>query len=80
MPNIAQQDYLRIAINDIEEFTASEKAEIRRAAENGVVMDVILYDPTFMSESRIISHGPQSKTVVFYDWANGEVVYASYAE
>lgn len=80
MPNIAQQDYLRIAINDIEEFTASEKAEIRRAAENGVVMDVILYDPTFMSESRIISHDPQSKTVVFYDWAKAKVVYASYAE
>lgn len=80
MPNIAQQDYLRIAIEDIEELTASEKAEIRRAAENGVVMDVILYNPTSMSESRIISHTPTHKTVVFYDWANAEVVYASYAE
>ena len=46
MPQIAQQDYIRIEVSASSvtsgELTASEKAEIKKAVENGTIWDVLM--------------------------------------
>lgn len=45
MPQIAQQDYIRIEISGNSVLTASEKAEIKKAVENGTIWDVLMVSP-----------------------------------
>lgn len=46
MPQIAQQDYIRIEVSRDSltsgNLTASEKAEVKKAVENGTICDVLI--------------------------------------
>lgn len=42
MPNIAQQDYLRIEVADFKNPTASEIALIKKSVEQGTIFDALI--------------------------------------
>ena len=76
MPNIAQQDYIRISVADMNHITASEKAEIAKYAESGTIMDAIIETPVGIA--RVIAHAPLDKAIVFYNLDDGELGGISY--
>lgn len=55
MPQIAQQDYIRITIADFENITDAEKAEVKKAIANGTIFDVLfVVGTTEVSTSRVV--------------------------
>lgn len=69
MPQIAQQDYIRIEVSSGSvssgELTASEKAEIKKAVENGTIMDVLMVVPG-VETLRIIAVSSASTSIAAY--------------
>lgn len=54
MPNIAQQDYIRIEVQDFDNPTAAEIAELKKAVANGTILDTILVGER--KEARVLAH------------------------
>lgn len=81
MPNIAQQDYLRIPVGEITSPTDAEKKLIKQYAEQGVIMDALIIEGTEgeTGETRVFAHDPVSKKILFFSIAEGafsEIVYS----
>lgn len=74
MPNIAQQDYIRVPIADgtFQEITDEEKAILRSYLSAGVLMDVIIV--TSLGEARVIAYqGGENPEIVFFGLDSGDV-------
>lgn len=54
MPQIAQQDYIRIEIEDITALTDAEKAKIAEKVANGTIFDCLIVTSDYTS--RVIGH------------------------
>lgn len=78
MPSIAQQDYNRIYITDVEALTSQEKQAMQKAVDNGVIMDTIIELPNGIS--RIIASDASSKHAYAYDFVGAGVVTIDYSE
>ena len=67
MPQIAQQDYLRIDIADMEELTSEEKAKLRDAVARNVLFDTIIVDAYSGVQARpIATKGRPVNSVVLF--------------
>ena len=75
MPQIAQQDYLRVEIENAYDITEAEKAQIKKLIENGTIFDVIFYlkPATF---ARVLSY--DGSVITFYDPASSENLEVPY--
>lgn len=89
MPQIAQQDYLRIPVYDITSIRESseEIGAIRKYAEAGLIMDVILEVDVEgeggehgKEEIRPLCHDNLNKTVTVYSSAEETMVTIYYGE
>lgn len=78
MPQIAQQDYIRIPIADLTEMTDSEKAEIKKAIDNNTIFDCIIQ--TEHGESRILAVSIMSKRFHLIDPEDGSLIFCIYDE
>ena len=80
MPQIAQQDYIRIEVSGESvtsgELTASEKAEIKKAVENGTILDVLLVNAA--ETLRIITVSPASTSIAVYSVEEEKIVVFTY--
>ena len=78
MPQIAQQDYIRIEIEDASALTDAEKAKLAAKVAEGTIFDcIIVYED---SESRVVGSDAINKIVYFYDCANEVVGLLDYSE
>lgn len=68
MPQIAQQDYIRVEVSGESvtsgNLTASEKAEIKKAVENGTIWDVLMVNPA--ETLRIITVSSASASIAVF--------------
>ena len=79
MPQIAQQDYLRIPIVDITAVTDAEKEIIREKVKQGIIFDCLLFlsSSTFakvLSVNYVDESLTTPSSIDFYDAGNEKMV------
>lgn len=80
MPQIAQQDYLRIAIADLEAPTAEEKAEIQKHVQNGTIWDCLIAYSAETPVSRVVAITEGDQSIFIFDTGTEAIIAVSYAE
>lgn len=78
MPQVAQQDYLRISVENSGTLTAEEKRQIKETAERGVLLDALIVCDG--EESRVISVHKDDERAAIYSLGNEEIVTISWRE
>ena len=73
MPQVAQQDYLRIEVADVTQLSADEKKQINDAAERGVLLDALVVAESG-DESRVIAVNKDEKRAAIYSLTEEGVV------
>lgn len=61
MPQIAQMDYKKIQIDDFGNLTETEKSEIQRCVDNGIIFDCVIVSDTI--NCRVLAVDTESKTI-----------------
>lgn len=79
MPQVAQQDYIRIAVDNLSLPTAEERAEIRKHVQNGTIWDAIIADSDG-AFGRVLSVVPPSEQIIVYSVSGGEIQPVDYGE
>jgi len=78
MPQIAQQDYIRIEIGDNTALTDTEKAELAAKVANGTIFDCIIVCEG--GEGRVMACDATDKGVYYYDPIDVAVIKLDYSE
>lgn len=80
MPQIAQQDYVRLSIADLSNLTEDEKKKIRDLHERGILMDALLEVADGDLTMRVVTDaiGEADTVIVFNE--EGTVVKLDVAE
>lgn len=88
MPQIAQQDYLRVYLStDLTAATREERARVRQLVSQGVGMDIILESPASdgegndgVEELKVISICEPLQKLAVYSINEGAIYEFSFAE
>lgn len=56
MPQIAQQDYIKLEIDNISSLTEAEKKVIKKHIDNGTILDCLIPDAGSNAVCRIVTY------------------------
>lgn len=76
MPQIAQQDYIRIGIADIENPTDAEKAKIAAKVADGTIQDCLIEDGAGHT-AKVIAF--DANYIAFYDLGTSSIIDLEYS-
>lgn len=75
---IAQQDYIRLAVADPIELTAEEKAKIKKHIQQGTIWNVLIEIDD--APCRVLAINEDNKVINVFSSADNDILTISYSE
>lgn len=80
MPQIAQQDYKLIYIEDLSNVSEAEQREIGKAVNQGIIHDCLIATEDGGQTLKILAVNEDGGYIKVYDFASGEIIAVEYLD
>lgn len=80
MPQIAQQDYKLIHIEDLSNVSEAEQLEIGKAVNQGIIHDCLIATGDGGQTVKVLAVNMDGAYIKVYDFSSGEIIDVEYLD